>query len=207
MPASLQNPADVVNAALVRIGHSGSIGNLYEGSDAAIRALQIYSQTRDELLREGDWGFAERSMLLTLLKSAPAGGYIPGVTPWDPALYPPLSWLFSYSYPADCMKIRAIKGTPLFVPNFDPQPNVFNVANDTTTIPFGKIILCNVADAVMVYTGQVTNPLTWEPDFAEALIASLARRLSISLAPSPEIAKLEATDEVATIAQAEMKQG
>lgn len=204
MPASVSSPADVVNLALRRIGYKGSVGNLYDGSEAAKDALDIYGQTRDQLLRQGDWGFAERNITLTLLKSAPVGGYIPP-TVWSTA-YPPLPWLFEYSRPTDCLKIRSVKSVPLFVPNFDPQPQLYTEANDNALAPPAQVILCNIAAAVLTYTGQVTDPTNWEPDFVEAFAAALARRLAPRLA-GWEAAKLIAGDEQVSQARAMMEQG
>lgn len=179
MPASVTSPADIINLSLRRIGYALRVGNLYDGSKAASTALDLYAQTRDELLRDGNWGFAERNVALTLLKQAPVGGYVPP-TSWSSA-YPPLPWQFEYSYPGDCLKVRAIKSVPIFIPNMDPTPVVFGLENDNSLAPPAKVILCNIADAVMVYTGQVTDPTTWEADFVEALADALGERLAASL--------------------------
>lgn len=204
MVASINTPADVVNLALQRIGYKGRVGNLYDGSAAAKDALDIYAQTRDELLRQNDWGFAERNVNLTLLKFAPPGGYIPPLT-WS-SQYPPLPWLFEYAYPNDCLKVRAVKSVPLFVPNFDPQPNVFTIANDNALDPPAKVILCNAPDATLVYTGQVTSPALWEADFIEAIAAALGRRLAPTLV-NMEAAKIAVSDEMVSKAIAETEQG
>ncbi len=204
MPASVTSPADVINLSLARIGYPGRVGNLYDGSKAAKKALDLYAQTRDELLRQNDWGFAERNVSPTLLKSAPAGGYIPPVT-WTTA-YPPLPYLYEYARPTDCLKIRSLKAVPLFLPNFDPQPVTFTEANDTVAPATGQVILCNVANAVLTYTGQVTDPTAWEPDFVETLAAALGRRLAPNLV-GMEAAKLLAADEQQSQAVAEMERG
>ena len=204
MPASVTSPADVINLSLARIGYPGRVGNLYDGSKAAKKALDLYAQTRDELLRQNDWGFAERNIDLTLLKSAPVGGYIPPVT-WSTA-YPPLPWGFEYARPADCLKIRSIKAVPLFLPNMDPQPIVFTEANDTVAPATGQVILCNVANAVLTYSGQVTDPASWEPDFVETLAAALGRRLAPNLV-GMEAARLLAADEQQAQMVAERERG
>jgi hypothetical protein len=80
--------------------------------------------------------------------------------------------------PADCLKVRALKAAPIFVPNFDPQPHSFRIANDATYAPPRKVILCNVENAVLTYTGQVTDPTTWEPNFTEALVTALMKRFA-----------------------------
>jgi hypothetical protein len=204
MPASVTSPADMINLTLRRIGYNGRVGDLYDGSKAAKNALDVYAQTRDELLRQNDWGFAERNSALTLLKAAPAGGYIPPTT-WSTA-YPPLPWLYEYARPTDCLKIRAIKAVPLFLPNMDPQPVVFTEANDNVAPATGQVILCNVAGAVLTYSGQVTDPAAWEADFVETFSAALGRRIAPNLV-GWEVAKLLAADEQASQTRAEMEQG
>lgn len=206
MVASIQNPADAVNAALIRIGHKLTVGSLYDGSDAANAAVNIYGQTRDQLLRDGDWSFARRDVAISATKQAPSTGYFPPAA-WDPATNPPLGFLFQYSWPLDCLKVRAIRSAPLFAWNFDPQPIVFSTPNDNTLAPPAKVIACNVGpDAVLTYCGQVTDPTQWEATFTETLIAELARRLAVALA-NMDAAKLEAADEQAEAAIAKTVQG
>ena len=209
MALVLTSPEDIINDSLVRIGYRLRIGSIYEGSFAAKKALDIYGQTRDEILRQNDWGFAERNVVLSLLKTAPAlpgggYGYIPP-TVWNPAQNPPLPYLFSYTYPSDCLKVRAIKRTPLFLPNVDPRPVIYKISNDTSGSPAMKILSCNIVNAELTYTGQVTDPTTWEADFAEALCAALARLLAPSV--NPDILKIAVPDEAQTKATAEANQG
>lgn len=202
MPASVQNPADIVNLALERIGYNRRVGSLYDGSDAANAALTIYAQTRDQLLRQNDWGFAQRTLSLTLLKAAPANYFD---APWNPATNPPPPWLYEYAYPGDAIKIRAVKPQPLFLFNPAPQPYLFNVYNDNATEAAAKTILCNIGDAIAVYTGQVLDPSQMEPDFIEAFAAALGRRMSPLLIPSS--AQNAAQDEMISSKIAEREQG
>ena len=192
MIAPVQSPADVVNLALVRIGYKKQIGSLYDGSLAARVALTIYAQTRDELLRSEDWGFAERNISLDLLKQAPANGFYPPGQ-WSNA-YPPIPWLYEYAYPADCLKVRAVRPQPLFVMDFDPQPFVWTVQNDNSLNEPDKVILCNADSAILTYTGRLTNPADWEADFTEAFAAAMARRLA-PITVGLDAAKMEASDE------------
>lgn len=122
-------PADVVNLALKKVGYRLRVGNLLDGSEASQHALDIYGQTRDQLQRQGNWGFVQRTAALTLLKSAPQGGYIPPTT-WNPTNYPQLPWAYEYAYPEDMLELRALKQTPLFLFNPNPQPVLFAIAND-----------------------------------------------------------------------------
>lgn len=203
MPASIQNPADIVNLALVRVGFDGRIGNLYDGSKASKAALTIYGQTRDDLLYNGDYDFAERSTTLTLLKQAPDTGYIPPVA-WS-STYPALPWFFEYGFPDDCLRVRAVKPTPLFVPNFSPQHNIYTIDNDNSFTPAQRVILCNVPAAILTYVGRVTDPTTMDVAFVEELAAALGRRLAPVLV-GLDAAKMAASDEQAMTAQAQIQQ-
>jgi hypothetical protein len=205
MSSSASSPADVLNIALRRIGYKLRVGSLQEGSFAAKQALDLYAQTRDQVMREGEWGFAERNVAMILQKSAPANGYVPPIT-WNPLTNPPIGWLYQYSRPSDCLKIRAVKPTPLFVPNFDPQPNIFGEANDDTQSPAVQVILCNVPNALLVYTGQVTDPTTWEADFVSALADELGRGLAPVLATLQQ-AQMIAAEGAQDKAVAEYEQG
>jgi hypothetical protein len=205
MAAVLSTAADIVNDALVRIGYKKLVGELQDGSEAAQLALAIYGQTRDELLRGGDWGFAQGDVTLTLLKSAPPGGYVPGYSNWS-SQYPPLPWLFEYAYNDDMIQVRSIRPQSIFVPNFDPQPHTFNIANDSSYTPAKKVILTNVQDAICTYTRQVIDPTTWEPDFAEAFAEELGERLAAGLVGT-DAAKLEAAEAQVGLSTAEVTQG
>jgi hypothetical protein len=178
MPASIRNPADVVNLALVRIGYTKAVGNLYDGSDAANKALTIYAQTRDDLMRDGEWDFCRRDVAPTLLKSGPDNYFD---TPWDGPTMPPAPWRFEYAYPGDCLKVRRLSPAPGFTFNPAPQPTLFQVANDQYFTPARRVILCNIQSAILTYAGQVTDPASWPPDFVEAAAAELAIRLKRGL--------------------------
>lgn len=128
MATVIQTAADVVNVALARIGYKLRVGNLYDGSDASQIALSIYGQTRDDLLRDGEWQFCQRNVLATLLRAAPAGGYWPGAG-WNSATNPPLPFLYAYAYPSDCLKVRILKASTGFLPNMAPLPTLFQIAN------------------------------------------------------------------------------
>lgn len=200
--AAMQSPADLCNLALARMGFKLRIGSLYDGSIAAKKFLDTYSQTRDALLEDYDYDFAERTIVLTLLKSAPPTGYFPPVV-WNPATNPPFGFDFEYAFPGDCIKIRTVKPAALFGMNADPQPHSFQLANDNNYTPGQRVVLCNVSNAIAVYTGQVTDPTTWNVSFCEELSAALARRLG-SVLVGGEAAKMEASDEQVSTSMAQM---
>lgn len=201
----ITGPADIANLALQRIGYPGRVGNLYDGSEAAKDILDIYGQVRDQLLRGGDWPFASRSVVATLLKSAPLLGYFPPNV-WTNA-YPPQPWRFSYEFPTECLEVRACKPQVYFVPDFAPQQYLFSIANDNGYTPARRVVLSNVSDAMLTYCAQITDPLTMPPDFIEAFAAELGQRLAASLVKSLEMTKLEAADAAKETSEAESRQG
>jgi len=183
MTLPLSSPEDIINYGLAKIGHPQRIGSVYDGSDASKKALDVYAQTRDQMLRDGDWDFATRNVAMTLLKSAPS--YLAPGTPWS-STYPPIPWKYEYQYPDDCLKVRAIKLQPLFPTqaNYQPQSINFSITNDNGYTPAKKVILCNVPQpSLLIYTAQVTDPTVWEASFTEALATQIAERLAPSLNP------------------------
>ena len=177
---SLGTPTEIVNAALVSSGHTDRIGDLYDGTETSKVALAVYGQTRDALLREFDPGFAQKSDNLTLLKSAPPGGYIPGVNPWNPTTYPPLPWLYEYNYPSDCLRIRGLLQQTIFLPNFSPQSVQWREFEDGTLSPPALAIACNIPDATIIYTQRLTDPSQWEATFIQTLV----ERLTVAIGPA-----------------------
>ena len=210
MSAVITSPVDILNNALKSLGVEQRVGNLYDGSKAAKAALDIYGQTRDEEIRVGNWMFARRDVSLTLLKSAPAAGYV--VTAWNPQQYPPLPWKFTYAYPGDCIKARAVRPPQLFVAEYDPKPHPFSTPNDpyaTGSNPnwvAAKVIVCNVPSAILTYAGQVTDPTLWDVGFVEALIERLAKKLTPVLG-SIQMESVEAAAAQQAEARADATQG
>ena len=178
---ALSTPEDVVNAALRDIGFGRPVADLYEGSPAARIALDIYGQTRDELLREKDWRFARRTIALTLLKSAdtlPVGS-------WDESRpIPP--WRFEYVYPSDAIIIRNLRPNPPQYEggeSFDPYPIRFDVVSDfasTTATTSQKVVLADQEKALANYTVRLTDLTQWEPSAIGALIKALADKFDAS---------------------------
>ena len=175
---SIRSPADVANLAFRKMGLRMRVGSLLDGSDAAMTMLDVYGATRDQMLEEFDYDFAERTATLALLKSAPTAGYFPPNL-WNPATNPPSGFLYEYGFPSDAIKIRALKYTPGFAINYDPRPTKFTEYNDNAYTPAQRTILSNVPAAIAVYTGRVTDPQTWSAKFSEAL----ASRLAVTLGP------------------------
>ncbi len=163
---------DLCNQALVRIRYTPPIGSIYEGSIASRIALQIYGQTRDNLFGVRDWPFLRRQVALGLpIKTAPAGGY--GAGAWNPSISPPPPWIYEYTYPDNCIEIRSLLPTPIFIPVFTPGFTRFVTAQDS--VSGEKVVLTNLFRPLAVMTGQVNDPNEWkDSNFTEALVDALA---------------------------------
>lgn len=205
----------MVNIALHGIGRKERVGSLYDGSEAATIALDAYAQTRDALLRKADWGFPRRDAVLTLLKSAPAGGYGPAQV-WNPATNPPQPYGYEYAYPTDCLMLRSLIRPLMFIPYFTPQPVVWEIANDQVPVagqdtPPGRVILAQIANAIATYCGQVTDMTTWDVGFVESLIEGMKLRLAPAMAEldqgKVEASKTELQVAPAVAGQAAMRVG
>lgn len=205
---------DIINQALVEAGSRRRIADIYEGTDVSIAALEIYAQTRDELLDAGEWPLARRSnVTLTLLKGPPPpGGYNPA-TPWAPT-YPPPGWLYEYAYPDDMLDLRSVSWPPMLMFDLDPRPAVFRIDNDNSLVDNAgaattqkKVILTNVAGAIATYIGQVTEPGLWEPGFTRSLVEKLAKRLGRRLGLGEEAVRDIAAEGAVAAAQAERSRG
>ena len=151
------------NQALRKIGARKRIGSAYEGSEVAKACLEVFGQTRDELLQRGEWPWAMREVSLS------------------PAPSPPFPWPYEYVYPQDCLRIRYVQ--PAAVADiYDPQPTLFLPYNDSRIAAPSRAILANISPATLVYVGRVTSPSAWDAGFTRAFIAALAEHLTIALA-------------------------
>ena len=160
MTASVQNPADVVNIALAILGHPGRVGNLYDGSDVSRKALDIFAESRDEVLRAKDWPFALRQISGSSASSSVSG------------------WAYSWTFPADCLRVRSVAPQSIPSPNYDPQPVQWTIFNDVTASPPIKVILSNISPVSINYVGQITDMATWEPLFVNAVAQAIATKLA-----------------------------
>jgi hypothetical protein len=176
MTASIQSPADVVNLSLRRIGYAMRVGSLLDGSPAAKTALDIYAQTRDGVLRSGNWDFAEK-----IIAAVATGNAAPGL------------WTTEFTYPADCLRLRNMFPAGYSPGNENnPLPILWTIGS--SAVSGTKVIWTNQTAASLIYTAQVTSPAQWEPLFVETLAVALGKRLAAALA-SLDVVKIESEDE------------
>ena len=95
-------PQDIANQALDAAGVEFTIGDLEEGTRPAQVLLRAYGQCLRQLLRGANWNFARKTAPLSLL--ADASGQTPNVGKQVVMS----GFLYEYSYPTDCMKVRFV---------------------------------------------------------------------------------------------------
>lgn len=208
---------DILNQALREVGYARPIAEIYEGSRASRVAIEIYGQTRDELMRATDWSFSRKVLSLTLLKGPPPDGGYSIALPWS-TIYPYPGFLYEYAYPSDCLDLRAIIGPPGVMPDSDPVPQLWRVDNDPVPIvtpgnpptvsgPPQKVILANQTSALAVYRASITDPTTWSTDFVQAIVGSLAQKFAAAFGIDLKKVEQAQSGEMGEAAVAEQNRG
>lgn len=171
----------VVNMALMLARRTARIADIFEGSENAKVALELYSQCRDELMRTKDWSFNRRVVALTQLKGPPpAGGYQSIGAPWNPT-YPAPGFLYSCAYPSDCLLLRGIIPPPGPMPDLDPVPAEWRIDDDAES----RVILCNVTNAMAIYWARVSDFTIWNEGFIQAIVGALSAKFVIAFGGGP----------------------
>ena len=204
-------PVDVVNRALDECGLDW-IGDLEDGSKAALAATRIYDPILRQLHSTAFWNFARRENRLAYL------GDITGTHSSNRIV--PRPWSFMYDWPIDCVHARfvpqtcseIIYNTVIFGPDDNPvtpiprwpsAPSPFVVTsapipNDVTSEWYlteghdpeqTRVVLSNQLDASLIYTGLLMYPDAWDPLFEQAFVAILSARLAMPLIPDKKWAR------------------
>lgn len=201
----MASETDIANEALILIGARDSIASLDEESNEARTLKRYFSGTRQEVLQMAHWGFAKKTAILAVLKSAPGTpGNTDTPTSWT-SDYPAPPWLFEYSYPTDCLQVRYIvpqvqTGWTGDVPLFSSSQGAYPYVNGPTAkfeIAFDadddgnqrKVILTNQYQAIGCYTFDVTNTQLFNALFCNALAAALAAKITMGLVGDKELMK------------------
>lgn len=122
--------------------------------NTAVTIRGAYNLSRQTVLRDHPWSFAERNTNLTLVGTART------------------DWAFQYKYPNDCLKAIEIKKV-----NRTDKPIPFKVAQyEDADNGKTRVILTDQADAVLIYTGDETDESIFDPQFTKTFIAYLAFR-------------------------------
>lgn len=185
----MSSDIDICNRALLSIGSRDQVSSINpsDGSTSADACAVLYTPTFESLARSAHWSCLRNQVTLSLLKAA-AG------TPENPLgttlSIPPSPWLYSYAYPADCLKVRSLIPTFLSSTGITPDTTFNNTAPiaisesgqiiyavaydvDNTGSPI-KVILTNLTQAQCIYTVNQPNPIIWDSQLQAAMVASLA---------------------------------
>jgi hypothetical protein len=189
-------PDDIVNEALDEIGVE-EVGDLFEGSRAARVARRNYDPILRGMFAAAPWNFARRQRQIDLRGDA-SGQYHANRSV-------PLHWSYMYEWPNDCVHARWIlgldayaldaSGAPLAAAPAWARPAPFivtdaplvnDVASDWEAVEghspeSTRIIATNQLGAMLVYTGLVQYPDSWDPLFRRAFVATLAARLAMAV--------------------------
>lgn len=185
----MSSDVDICNRALLSIGSRDQVSSINpsDGSTSADACAVLYTPTFESLGRSAHWSCLRNQTTLSLLKAAAGTPENPDGTTLP---IPPSPWLYTYAYPADCLKVRSL--IPTFLPQTGMTANttfnntapiavaasgqiIYAVAYDVDTggNPI-KVILANLTQAQCVYTVNQSNPIIWDSQLQGAMVASLA---------------------------------
>lgn len=172
----MASPVESINKALSNIGDTSFIEDFSDPQNERERLASLhYASTRDEVLQDFPWSFARAFVQLAIVS-----GEVPG-------------WGFKYRYPTDCLTAKIITdeggyrlpyaywvNIALWNHTHFPIPKYeFEVQADPDVT--GKIILCDVEDAYLWYTKQVTDLNQWTTLALDALEWRLAMKFAKGL--------------------------
>ena len=165
---------DIYNMALDATGCRSTVSSPEELSPEAEALNRHYDTARTVILSAFNWSFARQQMQLAVLLDATQGQIVP--TPW----------VYEYSCPANLLKLRSIlpvsQITNGYLTNsvsYGP-PVKFLTSSDVDPISGNDInvILTNQAQAIAIYTKDVTNTQLFPAQFVEALRLYLGHRIA-----------------------------
>jgi len=142
----------ICNLAISHLGIGKEIANLdTEKSEEAQACRRFYELARKKVLRDFNWPFATKRVVLSLIEDNPNDEYG-----------------YSYRYPSDCINIHKIfSGTR----NDTRQSRVhFSIGKDSSA----RVIFTDEENAEVQYTEDLNNPLFFPPDFELAFSYFLA---------------------------------
>jgi hypothetical protein len=150
------------NIALSHIGSSERITALTDDTKEARILNLMYDFSRQFVLQDFEWGFAERRALLSLLSVE--------VTGFD----------YAYQYPNGCLKAREIYQS---VPEEKPIDYLI-MAQDTED---STMIVTNEQNATLIYTADITNVNMFSAAFNVALSYQIAANIAVPLTEKPSL--------------------
>ena len=174
----MASEVDICNNALALLGDTATVVALIppSGSVQAVHCARFYPMARDQLLEMHTWGFATKRVSLALLSETP-----------------PSPWTYVYDAPSDVLNFLAIldpNATDDYSAGLAQYGNVSGSYNYNVGIytpqPFAtemdstgnQVIYTNQQNAILRYSGKITDTTTFSPTFTEALTRLLASKLA-----------------------------
>lgn len=167
--------AQICNMALSHIGSDARVSSISppDGSVEAGHCATFYDLARTEMLEPGNWAFALKRASLSRTSN------------------PSATWSYAYTKPSDCLRPLRVLRPNIAVTVFTQDASA--IADDSDSAPFeieGEVLYTNQADAVLVYTCDVTDSTKFTPTFTSALSYALASYLAGPVVKGNEGAKL-----------------
>lgn len=164
---------DIWNQALSECGARATVAATTELSKEAQTLSIHYSNVRTSVLRGAPWSCARVQVALDVEES-----YL-----HDPVdnQYP---WLFSYTYPEDCVQMRYLLRPPsagTTAPGWGVPDRNNRFLPGLNTDGDTRVILTNVESAIGVYTKDLTDVNLWDQGLQDAIVASLCAKIVIPM--------------------------
>jgi len=155
----MPSETDLLNDALGQIGAT-KINAIDDGSTNANYCLIFYPPLLDSLLRSHHWNFAMKRVEL----------------PQD-GTTPPFEYAFSYTLPADYLKVVVYSGS---------NPDTTTIVLLETVQEFkwkieGRKLLTNDGQVFIVYVARITDPNIWDGIFYQLISTWLASKLASAI--------------------------
>ena len=148
---------------------------LTDGTPQANACNALFQTALDDSLQDFEWRFAT------------------AIVPLVPSGAAPLPWSYQYLRPTGCVKARAVLDPTLAAAylqtarRFTIPPSPFSEGSFLVSGDMVTGFWSNVANAVLVYTTDQTDPAQWEPAFTNALSWRVAMEIALPITNSAEI--------------------
>ena len=164
------NVEAICNQALDVIGYKRHIGSVWDGTPAARVALDLYSETRDEVLVLRPWPFAVGRYTITPTTDGPAPDY---------------PWLYKYIRPISPLKILDVyPGGMDYAAIMKVEPVRWLERFDLALR--ARVIWTEFTAARAVVIESVDEPEVFSPEFIATLVQALAEKFQRALVGAPQ---------------------
>lgn len=169
----------ICNMALSHVGTSSSMESIDENTPAAKQCKLWFDSSRIETLEAYDWSFARVRKTLAADSEDP-----------------PSEWTYRYQYPAGCVTARLIENPAGPDADAIPYQIELNASGER------KTILTDAQDAVLICTGDITDPGLFSWRFVKSLSRKLAANIAYSLTGKETIAQAQENQWIFSLRQA-----